>query len=174
MSFVENFTAQQSSTVYSTCTLTDTSTGSDGSITQRRAYFIQANGDYLVTSAAVNSTYFQWDYADATLTILLLLDKDYALNVKVEWLDVSNTVLYSKTILYGFNIYEEAFLYSLTTAQSSNPQLVNNANYWNSKIALRVQVDDATQAITQGNDIYSAQAAYTRGTYIKDHPQIFF
>ena len=174
MSFVQNFTAQQSSTVYPTVTLTDTSTGSDGSITQRRAYFIQANGDYLVNSDAVNETYFQWAYASSTKTITDLLDKDYSLNIRVDWLDVSNVVLYTKTILYGFNSYENAFLYQLTCAQSSNPQLVNNVNYWGSKMTLRVQVDDATQAIEQGGDIYSAQAAYDRGTYIKDHPQIFF
>lgn len=173
MSFSENFTAQQSASVYSTMVVTDTSTGSNVLITKRRVYFIQANLDYLTTDATTHD-YFDWAYADASITILNLLDKDYALNVKVEWLDVSNTVLYSKTILNGYPAYEEAFLYSLTMAQTSNPQLINNQNYWLSKITLRTQVDDAAQAITQGNDIYSAQASYNRGMYLVNNPQVFF
>lgn len=174
MPIVPNFTAVQSASDYTEITVTDTSTGSDSNITQRRLYFIQANGSYLITDAAINEEYFEWDYADASITIADLIDKDYALNVKVEWLDVSNTVLYTKTILNGYNAYENAYLYSLTNAQASNPTLINNANFYLNKIALRVNVDDATQAIELGGDIYSAQASYDRGTNIKDNPKTFF
>jgi hypothetical protein len=173
MSFTPNFSVTQSSTDYAEVTATDTSTGSDGAITQRRIYFIQANGAYLTTSATTHD-YFQWAYASATKTIADLLDKDYALNIKVEWLDVSNVVLYTKTILYGFDAYENDFLYQLSCAQTSNPSLINNQNYWLNKMILRCQVDDASQSITQGNDIYSAQAAYNRGMYLVNNPQTFF
>lgn len=170
-----NFTAQQSSTDYTVVTVNDTSTGSDVLVTQRRVYFTLANAAYLTTSAANSAGYFPWAYAATSLTVNDLLDKDYALNILVQWLNVSNTVLYSKTIIYGFDSYEEAFLAQLTCAQSSsNPALINNQNYWLNKITLRTQVDDAAQAIEQGNNILAAQAAYNRGTYIVAHPQLFF
>jgi len=174
MAIIPSFTAIQSSSVLSTLTVTDTSTGTDILITQRRVYLIQANGDFLVNSDAVNEQYFAWDYADTSIDITDILDVDYAIYVRVDWLNVSDTVLYTETVLNGYPGYEENFLYGLTGAQTSNPSLINNANYYLSKMTLRVQVDDATQAITQGGDIFSAQAAYNRGMYLVNNPQTFF
>ncbi len=174
MAFVPLFSVTQSSADFSEVSAQDLSTGSDVAITQRRIYFTKSNGDYLTTDVANVAGYFQWALATNPLVVEELLDTDYSLNIVVQWLDVSNTVLYSKTVLYDFNAYEQYFLYNLTTAQASNPQLLDNSNFYLSKVTLRCQVDDAIQAVELGSDIFSAQAANNRGMYITQHPQIFF
>ena len=174
MPFVPLFSVTQSSSDFTEVSSLDLSTGTDAAITQRRIFFTKSDGTYLTTDAANDEDYFQWALATNPLTIADLLDKDYALSIVVQWLDVSNAVLYSKTVLYDFSAYEQYFLYNLTTAQASNPALLNNQNFYLSKVTLRCQVDDAEQAVVLGSDIYSAQAANNRGMFIVNNPKTFF
>src|SRR3990172_265316 len=95
-----NFTASQNSGTPSVITLTDSSTGSDVAITQRRAYLLQANGEDLGPTGT-STYYIQWAYANSSIDIDVL-SVDTALSITVQWLNVSNTVLYTKTIAFNF------------------------------------------------------------------------
>jgi len=63
----------------------DTSTGSDSSLTERRVYLEKHDGQYLVPSGTTTD-YIVWPLATNPFTISGILDKDYALNVKVDWI----------------------------------------------------------------------------------------
>lgn len=171
MPLTPNFTAVQTITDPTILTLTDTSTGSDGGLTSRRIYLQKAGGSYLVETGTTTD-YEVWAIGDSSIE-LDLLDRDYALNITVQWL-TGSTVTYTKTILNGYKAYSEQFAYDLTTYQQSNPKLISNKNFYYSKIQLRCDIDDAVNAIELGNDITNAQAAFNRAKYLIDNPKLFF
>lgn len=113
MSYVQGFTVALSSNA-ATLTYTDTSTGTDASIASRRIYMQKFDGTYLVPTGT-STDYVVWALSDgSTKTLTSILSQDEALNITVQWLDVSNTVLYSKTVLYNFSGYAKIFFYQLT------------------------------------------------------------
>lgn len=174
MALTPNFTATQNSGTPNEITINDTSTGSDGAITQRRVYLLQSDGTYLVESGTVTD-YEPWPYADSSIT-LDVLTQDTALNITVQWLDVSNTVLYTKTIAYGFSAYGETFYYGLTQNQVpiQNPAVALSTNYYQNKMKFRVFLDSADQAISFASDIYSAQVMYDAETEMITNESFYF
>jgi hypothetical protein len=172
MPFVPNFTASQYSGTPSVITLTDTSTGSDVTIASRRVYLLQANGTFLVPAG--NATdYIVWDLVDPSIS-LDVLSQDSALSITVQWMSGINTVVTSKTISFAFTAYNETFYYGLTESQVANSNLSASTNWYQTKLILRVEIDSADQAITFASDIYSAQAALNRATYISTNQAYFF
>jgi hypothetical protein len=172
MPFVPNFTASQYSGTPSIITLTDTSTGSDVTIVSRRVYLLQANGTFLVPTG--NATdYILWDLVDPSIDIDVL-SQDTALSITVQWMDAANAVVTSKTISFAFTAYNETFYYGLTESQVANSNLTASTNWYQTKLVLRVEIDSAIQAITFASDIYSAQAALNRATFISTNQSFFF
>ena len=172
MPFVPNFTASQYSGTPSVITLTDTSTGSDVTIVSRRVYLLQANGTFLVPTG--NTTdYILWDLVDPSIDIDVL-SQDTALSITVQWMDAANAVVTSKTISFAFTAYNETFYYGLTESQVANSNLTASTNWYQTKLVLRVEIDSAIQAITFASDIYSAQAALNRATFISTNQSFFF
>lgn len=167
-----NFTASQNSGSPEICTFTDTSTGSDLNITQRRIFLLQANGEYLVESGTTTD-YEAWSYASSTIS-LDVLSQDTSLSVTVQWLDVSNVVLYTKTIAFGFTAYNETFYYGLTQDQVANSQLTASTEWYENKMKLRVEIDSGDQAISFASDIYSAQECYNRATQFRTNESYYF
>jgi hypothetical protein len=172
MPFVPNFTASQYSGTPSVITLTDTSTGSDVTIASRRVYLLQANGTFLVP-AGDTIDYIVWDLIDPSIS-LDVLSQDSALSITVQWMSGINTVVTSKTISFAFTAYNETFYYGLTESQVANSNLSASTNWYQTKLILRVEIDSADQAITFASDIYSAQAALNRATYISTNQAYFF
>lgn len=172
MSFQPNFTASQYSGTPSVITLSDTSTGSDVTIASRRVYLLQANGTFLVP-AGTTTTYIVWDLVDTSID-LDVLSQDSALSITVQWLTAANAVVTSKTISFAFTAYNETFYYGLTESQVANSNLSASTNWYQTKLVLRVEIDSADQAITFASDIYSAQAALNRATYISTNQALFF
>ncbi len=84
MALVNSFSQSQPVGAPSIITLTDTSTGSDSSITERRVYLRKSDGLFLVPPGT-ETDYIVWDYADATIDIDVL-SKDRALLITVEWI----------------------------------------------------------------------------------------
>jgi hypothetical protein len=165
MPLVPNFSASQTIGLPSVVTLTDTSTGSDGTITARRVYLQKYDDTNLVPSG--NTTgYVEWDFADSSINIDAL-DKDYALNIKVEWLNASNVIVYSKVLLFQFSLYNEQFYYDLTRIQTSNPNIIYNTQYYENKMALRVELDSAANSVSLGGNISNAQYSLDRATYYR-------
>ena len=172
MALTPNFSASQAIGLADEIILTDTSTGSDVAITQRRVYIQNSEGDYLVESGTTTD-YEVWAYADSSIT-LDVLTEDTACNITVRWLDVSNAVLYSKTTLFAFTMNTETFYYSLTQAQTSSPNIINDTFYYGNKTALRSEIDSANNAVEYGSDIYAAQAALDRATTLVNGQNEYF
>lgn len=157
MAFNGAFLISQGTDVHSFI-LTDTSTGSDGGLTDRRIYLYLSDGSTLVPVGSA-TTYIDWPIANGPITISLL-DKDYALNIDVEWISsspLSPPSTYSLTILKAFTSNSEAFLAMLTTMLATNRLLLDNNNFFYNKMKVRGLVDDATFSADNMNNIDLAQ-----------------
>ena len=172
---VANFSAAQTPGSPGDILLTDTSTGTDVAVTQRRVYIQTAAGDYLVEEATTTE-YTPWpDFpSTTTLTLTDILSKDFGVRMVVQWLDVSNTVLYDKTLYYGFTCYNEDFDYELTQTVAGNPLLISDNNFWGNKSTLRGFIDSGDNAITRNSDIAAAQQCYDLATNMRTNSQYFF
>ena len=150
MAFAGKFTISQTSDP-SVIKLTDTSVGSDGTITGRTVRLYRADGTLFSGPTA-------WAIGDATVT-LAILEKDIALNVVVDWLVPSpgagNTYVFSQ--IFAFIMYGEYMAYKLTQLQTSNPAVITDTDYRTNKMRLRVDLDSAVNAINFGADLYAAQ-----------------
>jgi hypothetical protein len=167
-----NFTASQNSGTPNLIFLTDTSTGSDGTITKRRIYLLQSNGTYLVPAGTVTD-YIEWALVDVTTSLNVLI-QDTALSITVQWLTSVNVVVANKTTSFAFTAYNETFYYGLTESQVANANLTASTNWYQTKMILRVELDSAYQAISFASDIFSAQAALNRATFISTNQSYFF
>lgn len=172
MAIVANFSTAQPVGQPSQIIFVDTSTGSDGSIVQRRIYLRKSDGTFLVPSGTVTQ-YILWAYADATITVDVL-DKDRGLEVTVEWNDMGGTALYSKTQDLGFTSFNEEFDYNLTQQLAGNPLNIDDDSFWQTKSDLRTAIDSGNQAIVNASDIVSAQQCYDKGTNLRIYSQYFF
>jgi hypothetical protein len=149
----------------------DTSTGVDGGVTTRRVYLQKADGTYLVPDGT-ETDYIEWDYSEGSIEIDVL-DKDYALSVRVDWL-TGDTVTYTETELAVFTLHSNLFYYGLTQDQTGNPQIISDTFYYDNKMKLRCSIDEAENATQYGVDIYSAQAALSRAKYMMDNQDKYF
>lgn len=177
MAFTPGFTTAQTVGLPNKINFTDTSTGSDINIVSRRIYIKDAANNYLV-QAGTTTNYEPWSIVSPPLDPLSIsldvLKKDMALYVTVQWLNASNTVLYEKSFLTGFTLYNEAFDYQLTQVLSGNPLLINDHNFFNNKSQLRVSIDSGNQAIFLAADIFGAQQCYDRATNLRLNSPYFF
>jgi hypothetical protein len=172
MALTPSIVVTQSVLTPSVLMLQDTSTGSDGAITQRRVYLQKADGTYLVP-AGTTTSYISFPLGGNTIN-LSVLDRDYCLYLIINWCDVNGNVLYSKSQLCLFTVYGESLFYQLTQMQAGNALLTTNAGYYKNKIRLRVYLDEATNAVTYGSDISSAQLALDKAYGISQSQNIFF
>lgn len=172
MPIVPNFTAASVLGEPSQILLTDTSTGSDAAIASRRITLRLYDNTFLVPAGNPSTQYITWLYAASTKNVDAL-DTDYAINITVEWLNVSSTVLYTKTILFGFTAYNEAFDYSLTEKLSANPLLTNDDGFQEKRGSLRTDIDSGNNAVTY-DDIYAAQQCYDRASELRIDDQYYF
>ena len=175
MALTVNFSAAQTPGDPGTIILTDESTGTDVAVTQRRVYIQTAAGDYLVLEGTTTE-YESWaDFPSTTeLTLTDILDKDYAVRMVVQWLNVGGTVLYDKTLYYGFTCYNEDFDYELTQTVAGNPLLISDNNFWGNKSTLRGYIDSGNNAITRNSDTAAAQQCYDLATNMRTNSQYFF
>lgn len=174
MAFVENFIASQTIGLPSVITLTDTSSGSDILIISRKVAIVNAQGEYITASGITTAAaYTTWAYADATISIDCL-DVDTAPNITVYWLNSIGATLYSKTTLYAFTLYGLEGSFQLTQALSAAPMTIQDTNYWMNRMILRCNIDDADLAVSIGGNIYIAQAALERETYLLANQTIYF
>lgn len=171
MSLTVNFSATESLAFPSRITLTDTSTGTDGSITSRLVYIQLTNGKYL-TQTGTTTDYEVWPAANSSIT-LDLLPRSVAVNITVKWIS-GTTIVYTKTILFGFDLFDTVFAYQLLQAQTGNPSIIDNPNYYASFMQFLVNLYNAQNSIITGDDIFSAQQAYDRNYYLIQNQTKFF
>lgn len=173
MPLAPSFSCTQPVGEESKITITDTSTGSDVDISQRRVYLRTAQGTFLVPTGNDSDEYVEWPYADDSITIDAL-SKDFSILVTVQWLDTSDEILYAEQLLVGLTLYNETFDYSLTQLLASNPALWGDNNYAENKMLLRINIDAGNQAIELAADQSAAQQCYDRATNIRLNAQYLF
>lgn len=168
MALTPSFTVASTS-VASQLLLTDTSTGSDGAVTDRQIIIVNAAG------AAIAGSPFDWPIAQASITIAPL-QVDAALNITVNWNNSSGTVLYTKSQLFAAVQYAEQFYYSLTQQQAAttNLSILNDLPYFTNKSKLRLFIDSAINAINVGADIFSAQFCISLYQPFLQNPNLYF
>lgn len=172
MPLVQSFSVSQTIGAESVLTIEDTSTGSDATITSRRVYLTKADGTYLVPDGT-STDYIEWSIDDTTIDIDCL-DKDYCLNIIVQWLDATPNVDYSATSLTLLTLYTKQFLYELTQRQAGNPVLVNDGDYFVNKSELQTELDSAIQAVELASDQLGAQMCMDRATDIRTNSTYLF
>lgn len=161
--------------------ITDSSSGSDVTAVSRRVTIVDYLGNYITESgSSTTPTYTEWPLADGNTLTLDILSQDMALNITLAYVTVSGSVANGATLtsLNGFTLYNETFYYSLTQAQASQstppPTILQDTNYYQSKMMLRVNIDSGNQSITLGDDITSAQNCYNLATYMVTNQADFF
>lgn len=172
MSFTPLFTVTQPLGTPSDVILTDSSSGSDGAIFVRRVYIQTWNGIFLVESGT-STQYEVWALVDTSITLDVLTQSTGA-KIIVQWLDVSNNILYDKVGYFGLTEFSEEFDYSLTANVASNSVLMNDNNWWRNKTLLRTLIESGNNAITNVSDIYAAQQCYNKATELYANRQYLF
>lgn len=172
MSFVPNFSVAQEPQAPNLVFITDTSTGSDVLITERRVYVRNAQGNYVVPDGT-NTQYVVWDINTNSIT-LNILKEDIAATVKVEWLNSLGAVLYEKENNYCFSQYNQQFLYFLIQMQSQTYRIVQDTEYWSNLSTYWVNIISAIKSVEVGNDIFASQECLNRATNMKDNQSIYF
>lgn len=195
MSLSVDFSTSQTLGYPSSINFVDLSTGSDSSVNSRRIYLRTAASTYLVAdgTTTVNDSggllngaaFTEWEVTTpgtldpVNATLAEVLDKDYALQVIVEWVNKTTSietaqVLYTATKLIGFTFYNETFDYQLTQILSGNPLVINDNNFFPNKSKLRTCIDSGNQAIEFGIDIFSAQECYDQATELRLNSAYYF
>lgn len=137
--------------------LTDNSTGSDTNLTDRTINLFKTDNSQLV--AAID-----WPIGESSITINPL-DKDYALNVSVVWTSSSPLPppsTYTKSIIYAFVGYGEAYTNTLLQFLATNQQMVNDQSWYANFQILILEIQNAQNAISLGANLGNAQAAILR------------
>jgi hypothetical protein len=165
MSFSQNFSVAQSTADWTNLIFTDTSTGSDGAITQRTITIVKSNNAFLTTES---TDYIPWPLVDTTIDVNGLITKDYSLLITVQWLDVSGNVLYYKTNLYLFKTYSSNEVYGVIQALTANPNIVRDRLYWIDLSKAHVDLSNAVLATLYFQQIPS-QWAIQRVNYLTDN-----
>jgi hypothetical protein len=156
MPLTVNFTASQLLGTASNVYFVDASTGTDGTITNRRITLMLPDGKTLVVSGNVNS-YSVWPYASPNIT-LALLSRSSAVSIRVDWLNASDTVVYTLTKAFQFANDDLKFRYSLIQAMAAQPSIINDANFYNSFCVFSANIDGAKAAIELASDTAAAQS----------------
>lgn len=172
MAFTPNFSTAQSIGLPDNIIFTDTSTGSDGAITSRRIFIQDYLNNYLVQSGTTTN-YEVWDYADSSIT-LDVLTQDTSAALTVQWLDVNNAVLYSKTYNAVFTLNDKQFLYDLAANEAQQLELLQNQNYLLNTLRLQVFVDNADNSIEIGNNVYTSQTNLNQAQVLIDNESLNF
>lgn len=166
MALTVSFTASQSSGIPGTILLTDTSSGTDGTITSRLITILDAEG---------TTTTYPWAYANSTIS-LAILTEDTALKITVGWLNSGNTAVYTSYNYYCFTAYNETFYYGLSVTETpiTNPSVSLSTDYFKNKLMLRCFIDSASQAISFAQDLTTAQTALEAATNLSSNENFYF
>lgn len=170
MPLTVSFTISESIAYPGRLTFTDTSTGSDGAITNRIIYIQLPDGTYLVPEGTTTD-YIVWDYADASITFDVL-ERSQAANVTVKWL-AGSTISYTDVVPYCFPFYDYVFAFNKIRPLTSMPNLIDNKNYYETSIKFITNLWNAEIAAEIGEDITASQNCLDRNYFIIQNPQLY-
>jgi hypothetical protein len=172
MALTPAFTVSQSFSTPSILNIVDSSTGTDGTITQRRVYLRKSDGTYLVPTGTTTD-YIQWSYAVSFIDIDVL-DQDYALDITVQWLNVSNVVVYTEQDTFRFDLESQFFSYGLLEDVATDNTIIADANFIKNAYWLDTLIQGATNAITYGSNIQASQACLDKAKQLIDNANFYF
>lgn len=172
MPIVPSIAVSQLAATPSNITITDNSTGADAAISYRKVYIQTAIGTYLVETGTTTD-YEVWDYANSSIT-LDVLPTDQCVNILVQWLNVSNVVLYTYENQYAFAEYNKQFLVSLVSAQGLTPGIVQDGNYSGNMSLFWVNIQAGINQVEFAADIQGGQAMFEQATYLRLNANLYF
>lgn len=155
------------------CTLTDTTTGSDGAVVSRRIYITDSAGNPIVPTGTT-TTYIDFPFSDGASKVLNVLSIDYALTISLRYVNNVGTALYSLSQNYCFTGNDNDFDYSLTQQLVANQSLLQDTNYVTNRLSLRMLIDAASEAVTTGNDINGSQFLLDLAQNYVDNQTLYF
>lgn len=170
MSFISSFSAAQGADI-SSFTLTDDSVGTDSNLSGRTISIYKSDGT-LLTGATIS-----WPLSDgSTKTLSGVLTKDFSLNIIVVWASsspLSPPSVYTASGLFSFVGYTKAFIDEQIGAMASNPNIINDQNFYEDLGKLQTELDNAEEAADTGEQA-SSQNALDRAKYLIDNSNNFF
>lgn len=169
-----SISATQSIAYPNLITLTDSSTGSDGTITIRRVYIRTSTGTYLTDGQVESSSpsYTEWPYADATIQLDVLTEAS-SVEITVQWL-AGSTVVYTYTDTFCFDLQDYVFALGILSNQTGSPGVLQDTNYYNNFMQFIVNLFCAETAITKADDIYSSQGSLNRNQLMMNNENFYF
>jgi hypothetical protein len=168
-----NFSSSESIASPNLVTFTDTSTGSDGTITTRRIYIRLANGNWLTTAGeSTTSAYESWSYSDSSIQLDLLTQSTTG-SVTVEWY-AGSTLTYTKTILMEWDLYDYLFAFELIQSQTATPKIIQDTNYYSNFFMFITNIWSSEAAVTYGDDLYSSQQCLNQNQLLIDNSDFYF
>lgn len=165
------FTVAQSATTPENFTVTDTSTSITGTITKRRIYVQDSEGEYLTGTSSVD--YDDWALADTSIT-LTFLTGNTAVNIRVDWLTAANVVVETLNANYGLSQFGKNFLFYLVQLQGLTPGVYQDTNYSGNLALFWTNIVGGDNAITYGNSLSAAQNCYNRANEMEDNENDYF
>lgn len=148
-------------------TIADTSTGSDGAITDRQISLYTTANSLLVPP-------IDFPLSDGNSITISPLTKDIALNVQLSWNNNLGVSLYNTSLIWAFIQFALLFLESLTQTQISNPNIVNDTNFMGNKFRVFTEVQSALNAINTGQSLAAAQSCILRYQNYITNQNIYF
>jgi len=173
MSYSPSFSAAQSAAAPATVVFTDDSTGADAAIVGRRIYVTDNQGNAVVPSGT-STSYIDWPLADNPLTVANLLPNDLACNVDVQWLDVSDGVLYELDEDYPFVENNKQFYFYLLQQLALYPSTLQDTNYLSNLEQYWAFITGGINAISIGNDISNSQNLINMATEMLQNETKYF
>lgn len=146
-------------------TFTDNSSGSDGTITNRKITVTKADGTVIADGV-------DWSYAIPS-TQLDLLTESTSPTITVTWL-AGSTVVYTYTNTYCFNLYDYVFALGKLADQTGSPGVLQDTRYYDSFLQFITNLWNAESAISVGGDIYSSQGALNRNQNMINNESMYF
>lgn len=174
--FTQNFEVSQTPINPAYVIITDTSIPSNSYATygiDRRIITIKdVFGNFIVPAGTTNN-YIDWALLNNPIS-LMILTQDIAVNIQVDWLDLSGNVLYTLNNNYCFSQYNKQFLYYLIQLQAHTFNIIQDTNYWRNINVFWANIIGAINAVQIGNDISASQACLNRATNMALNQAYYF
>ena len=168
------FSVTQSLAEPSQITISDTSSGSDSSLTSRRIYILLATGNWLQEdgSESASEAYIVWPYGDTSIT-LDILGGSTACSITVNWYD-NSTLVYTADDAFCFNLQDYLAALQILQGNTSSPDQVQDTAYYNNLMQFIVNLFNEENAIEFAGDIYSSQGAMNRNQLFIQNESYYF
>ena len=144
----------------------DTSTGSDGAITDRVIVLYKTDNSILGT--------FDFPLSAGTSITISPLTQDIAVSIQLNWNNSGGVSLYIFNLIYAFVQYALLFLQNLTQFQISNPAIINSQDFMGNKFNLFTEIQSALNSISVGQSLFAAQSCILRYQFLIKNTTYYF